>query len=192
MYLIYCSLFHNADIGLIFDSFHNTNIPFCDIILHFYCWGNNFRSALFYELYTWYRALYVTFDLAVFVMYIKCMLCFVYDVEIWNKLHRRWKLFKNKLVYWIVVSNLFFSPNQIAVFFWKFEFLFHDSQYTGIWNYYFVYQILRCLSKNRLYTKMLTIHLFSTFTIKTPQALYRENTDTGNLTISCNTNNLAS
>ena len=39
---------------------------------------------------------------------------------------------------------------------------------------------------------MLTIHLFSTFTIKTPQDLYRENTDTGNLTISCNTNNLAS
>jgi len=30
---------------------------------------------------------------------------------------------------------------------------------------------LRCLSKNRLYTKMLRIHLFSIFTIKTPKAL---------------------
>ena len=38
-------------------------------------------------------------------------------------------------------------------------------QYCG------VYTILRCLSKNRLYTKMLRIHLFSIFTIKTPQAL---------------------
>ena len=32
-------------------------------------------------------------------------------------------------------------------------------------------KILRCLSKNRLYTKMLRIHLFSIFTIKTPRAL---------------------
>jgi len=30
-------------------------------------------------------------------------------------------------------------------------------------------EILRNLSKNRLYTKMLRIHLFSIFTIKTPQ-----------------------
>ena len=28
-----------------------------------------------------------------------------------------------------------------------------------------------CLTKNRLYTKMLRIHLFSIFTIKTPRAL---------------------
>ena len=32
-------------------------------------------------------------------------------------------------------------------------------------------EVLYCLSKNRLYTKMLRIHLFSIFTIKTPQAL---------------------
>jgi len=29
----------------------------------------------------------------------------------------------------------------------------------------------RCMSKNRLYTKMLRIHLFSIFTIKTPRTL---------------------
>ena len=34
--------------------------------------------------------------------------------------------------------------------------LFHeDSQYTGVWKYCGVYKILRCLSKNRLFTKML-------------------------------------
>jgi len=31
-------------------------------------------------------------------------------------------------------------------------------------------KILHCLSINRLYTKMLRIHLFSIFTIKTPRA----------------------
>jgi len=36
-------------------------------------------------------------------------------------------------------------------------------------NFYFM-KTLRCLSKNRLYTKMLRIHLFSIFTIKTPLA----------------------
>ena len=30
-----------------------------------------------------------------------------------------------------------------------------------------------CLSKNRLYAKMLRIHLFSIFTIKTPRTLNR-------------------
>ena len=34
-----------------------------------------------------------------------------------------------------------------------------------------MYKIVHCLSKNRLYTKMLRIHLFSIFTIKTPLAL---------------------
>jgi len=34
-----------------------------------------------------------------------------------------------------------------------------------------VYGILRWLSKNRLYTKMRRIHLFSVFTIKRPQPL---------------------
>jgi len=35
-----------------------------------------------------------------------------------------------------------FSPNQI-------EFLFYeDSQYTGVWKYCCVYNILHCLSKN--------------------------------------------
>ena len=33
------------------------------------------------------------------------------------------------------------------------------------------------MSKNRLYTKMLRIHLFSIFTIKTPRALNHEDTD---------------
>ena len=31
--------------------------------------------------------------------------------------------------------------------------------------------MLRCLSKNRLYTNMLKIHLFGIFTIKTPRVL---------------------
>jgi len=71
----------------------------------------------------------------------------------------------------------FFPPNQIAVFFWKIEFLLHeDSQYTGVWQYWGVYKILRWASKNRLYTKMLRIHLFSIFTIKTQQALNHEYT----------------
>jgi len=41
------------------------------------------------------------------------------------------------------------------------------NKYTGVWKYCSVYKILRCLSKNRLCTKMLIIHLFSIFTIKT-------------------------
>jgi len=61
-------------------------------------------------------------------------------------------------------------------------FIFHeDSQYTGAWEYCGVYKILRWLFKNRLYTNMLRIHLFSIFTIKTPrvygyncQSLYYE------------------
>jgi len=32
-------------------------------------------------------------------------------------------------------------------------------------------EILRCLFKYKVYTKMLRIHLFSIFTIKTPRAL---------------------
>ena len=48
----------------------------------------------------------------------------------------------------------------------RFEFLFHEySQYTsGVWKYCGVYEILRYLSINRLYTKMLRIHLFRIFT----------------------------
>jgi len=34
-----------------------------------------------------------------------------------------------------------------------------------------VYKLFRCLSKNRLYTKMLRIHLFSIVIIKTPRTL---------------------
>ena len=67
----------------------------------------------------------------------------------------------------ILVSNLF-----LAVLFWKSEFLIHeDSQDTGVWKYGGVYKILRYLSKNALYTKMLRMHLFSICTIKTPRAL---------------------
>ena len=44
-----------------------------------------------------------------------------------------------------------------------------------------VYTILRCMSKNRLYTKMLRIHSFNIFTIKTPRN--REDTETCTLTI---------
>jgi len=36
---------------------------------------------------------------------------------------------------------------------------------------YGVYKILRCMSKIRLYTKLLRIHLFSVFTISIPRAL---------------------
>ena len=73
---------------------------------------------------------------------------------------------------YLLVSNLFFSPNQIAVFILKFEFLFHeDSQYTGVWKYCVIYNILYCVSKNRLYFKMLRIHLFGASTINAPRAL---------------------
>ena len=41
------------------------------------------------------------------------------------------------------------------------------------------------MSNCRLYTKMLRIHLFSIFTIKTPQALKREDTDKYTLAITC-------
>ena len=54
----------------------------------------------------------------------------------------------------------------------KVEFLFQeDSRYTGVWKYSGTNEILRRLSKNRLYTKMLRIHLFSIFTINSPRAL---------------------
>ena len=63
----------------------------------------------------------------------------------------------------------FFLKNQMKA---KFEFLFQeDSRYTGVWKYSGTNEILRRLSKNRLYTKMLRIHLFSIFTINSPQAL---------------------
>ena len=42
---------------------------------------------------------------------------------------------------------------------------------------------MRSLSKNRLYIKMLRIHLFSIFTNKTPQALNHEDADKCTLTI---------
>ena len=48
---------------------------------------------------------------------------------------------------------------------------YEDSQYTGVWKFCSVYEIFRCLSKSRLYTQMLRIHLFSIFTVKTPQGL---------------------
>ena len=68
------------------------------------------------------------------------------------------------------------------------------NKYTGVWKYCSVYKILRCLSKNRLCTKMLIIHLFSIFTIKTSRALaalapYRplnhEDTDKCTVTVTC-------
>jgi len=43
-----------------------------------------------------------------------------------------------------------------------------QSQYTGVWKYYGVYKMLRCLTKNGFYTKMLRPHLFRIFIIKTP------------------------
>ena len=52
------------------------------------------------------------------------------------------------------------------------NFIFHkDNQFTGVWKYCVKYEILRCLFKNRLFTEMLRIHLFSIFTIKTPRTL---------------------
>jgi len=44
-------------------------------------------------------------------------------------------------------------------------------QYTGVWKYYGVYNILPCLFRHRLNTKMLTIHVLSVFTITTSRAL---------------------
>jgi len=46
-------------------------------------------------------------------------------------------------------------------------------------------EILRSLTKNRLYTKMLRKHLFSIFIIKIPRALNHEDTDKFTLTITC-------
>ena len=64
----------------------------------------------------------------------------------------------------------------------KIKFLFHeDSQYTGIWTYCGVYNILRCLSE--IDTYMLRIHVFSIFTITTPRALNHEDIDNCTLTI---------
>jgi len=65
--------------------------------------------------------------------------------------------------------NLFFRPIR-----WPYllEKKIHaDSQYTDVWKYCDVYKTLHCLSKNRLYTQMLRIHLISIFTIKKPRAL---------------------
>jgi len=42
---------------------------------------------------------------------------------------------------------------------------------TCVWKYCGVYKMLRCQPKSRLCTKMLRIHLFGIFTIKTPRAL---------------------
>ena len=70
-------------------------------------------------------------------------------------------------------------PNKI--FFMKTDFLYHeDSHYSGVLKYCGVYKLLRCLSKNRLYTKMFRIHLFSIFTSCCTRALMplnREDTD---------------
>ena len=91
----------------------------------------------------------------------KCMLsenaiCFVGLVVHW--LNSQYTL--NKAIVIFLLNWHFTSKYQVS----KFKFLFHeDSQYTRIWKYCAVYKILRCLSKNRLYTKMLRIHLFSIF-----------------------------
>ena len=74
------------------------------------------------------------------------------------------------------------SPTSVHRF-CSHQWLTYDSQYTGVWKYSGVYKRLHCLSKIRLYTKMLRIHLFSIFTIKTPRTLNREDTDTCTLTI---------
>jgi len=64
----------------------------------------------------------------------------------------------------IVVSNL--SANKKAVFFRKFQFLFHeDSQDTGVWKYVGVWKYCAVGRKTRLYTNMPRIHLLSPFTI---------------------------
>ena len=63
------------------------------------------------------------------------------------------------------------SSNQSRIF-WKIEFLlYEDSQYTGVWKIGNTAVYMKYLSKYRLYTNMLRIHLFSIFTIKTPPAL---------------------
>ena len=73
--------------------------------------------------------------------------------------------------YAALVSNFFFA--QSAVFFESLKFCFMKTanKYTGVRKYCGVYKIWRCPSKTRLYTKMLRIHLFCIFIIKTPQAL---------------------
>jgi len=73
-------------------------------------------------------------------------------------------MFLSVIVIWC--PKLFFLY-QIAVCFENLNFYFHgDCQYTGVWKYRGVYKISRSLSKNRLYTKMLRIHLFSIFTLR--------------------------
>ena len=56
-------------------------------------------------------------------------------------------------------------------------------QYTDVLNYCSVYKLLRRLSKYRVYNKMLRIHVFSIFTIKTPRALNHKDMDKCTLTI---------
>ena len=60
----------------------------------------------------------------------------------------------------ILNVELNFSPNQIAVFFENLKLYFMLT--TKIREK----EILHCLSKNRLDTKMLRVHLFSFFTIR--------------------------
>ena len=52
-----------------------------------------------------------------------------------------------------------------------FYFLFHEDSHVTDMDILRCTEMLHCLSKNRLYTKMLRIHLFSFLTIKTPRVL---------------------
>ena len=83
---------------------------------------------------------------------------------IWNMSDCCHFMFEINIAQWHylnLMSNLFFTQLDL-----KIEFLFHeDIQFTVVWKYCGVYKILCCLSKNKLYTKMPRIHLFSNFTI---------------------------
>ena len=90
------------------------------------------------------------------------------SLKISASLSRRISQFNNNVTFFhkqlelvILLSNLFFSQSDSRIF-RKFEFLFHEnSQYAGVWKYCGVYKRVRCMSKNRLYTKMLGINVFS-------------------------------
>ena len=70
------------------------------------------------------------------------------------------------------VSWPFFSPNQIAVLFENLNFYFMKTANILVYGNIEVYsRYYAVLSKNRLYTKILRIHLFNIFTIKTSRAL---------------------
>ena len=77
------------------------------------------------------------------------------------------------------VTNLFFRP--IAVCFDNLIYYFMKT--ADVWTYCMYTKLLSCLSKDRLYTKMLRIHVLSSFTRKTPRSLKHEDTDKCTLTI---------